>query len=658
LKETINFPVLFSMRVISLLLIAFFFVPAGCVAQQGELSTRSKKAAQRFHEARGFYEYKKSKEAASLLKEAVEIDPEFFEAHMLLANVLDDLDDFQGAIVHYKEAIRIRPDRFPPNYYNLAGSEMKLGQYEEAVKHLETFLAIERIHPDMRKKGEARLANCRFAEQAVKNPVPFSPMNLGEAVNTPYDEYHPAISADEATLIFTRSRPRDGMSDVGAAQFEEDFYMSRIGAEGWSRAVPLGPPVNSHGNEGAHCLSPDGNTLYFTACGRNDGMGSCDLYISQRLDANWTQPQNLGPLNSVFWDTQPSISADGREIIFVSKREGTLGGGDLYQSFKNEQGRWSKPRNMGPVLNTPLEESGPFLHPDGQTLYFTSAGHPGMGGQDLFISRRNADSTWSKPENLGYPINTSADEEHLVVNSMGNRAYFSSARPGGTGGRDLYIFELPGALRPKPVTFLRGIVTSAADQKPLQAQVTVTDLSTGVQKAMARSNRQTGAYLVCIPSGSSYAINASAPGHLFYSGNYTLPAELGLDDHYEANISLQPITPGAAPIVLKNIFFESGSSTLLASSFIELNKLVELLKANQEVRIEIGGHTDDVGTDSENLKLSQARAQSVVDFLVSKEIAVKRLLAKGYGEAKPIADNKTNEGRSQNRRTEITILAP
>lgn len=222
----------------------------------------------------------------------------------------------------------------------------------------------------------------------------------------------------------------------------------------------------------------------------------------------------------------------------------------------------------------------------------------------------------------------------------------------------MYIFELPGALRPKPVTFLRGIVTSAADQKPLQAQVTVTDLSTGVpKKAMARSNRQTGAYLVCIPSGSSYAINASAPGHLFYSGNYTLPAELGLDDHYEANISLQPILPGAADCA-EEYLFESGSSTLLASSFIELNKLVELLKANQEVRIEIGGHTDDVGTDSENLKLSQARAQSVVDFLVSKEIAVKRLLAKGYGEAKPIADNKTNEGRSQNRRTEITILAP
>lgn len=630
---------------------------AGCKAQQGTLTTKSKKAAGRFEEARRFYEYRKSSEAAGLLKEALEADPEFFEAHMLLANVQDDLEDYEGAVTHYNEAIRIMPDRFPPNYYNLAGTEMKLGRYGQAVKNLEKFLSYERIHPDMRKKGEHRLANCRFAEQAVNNPVEFKPENLGELVNSPLDEYHPAVSADESYLLFTRKRPRDGMSDVGASPFEEDFYFSRMEGETWNLARALGPPVNSHGNEGAHCLSPDGNTLFFTACERNDGLGSCDLYVSQRAGSQWSAPQNLGSLNSVFWDTQPTISADGREIIFVSKREGTLGGGDLYQAFRNAQARWSKPRNMGSVLNTPFDESGPFLHPDGRTLFFTSAGHPGMGGQDLYVSRRNADSTWSKPENLGYPINTSSDEEHLVVNAQGNRAYYSSARPGGKGGRDLYRFELPSSMRPRPVTYLKGIISADPDGKPLQAQVAVIDLKTGDLSAATVSDRINGEYLVCIPSGSSYALNVSAPGYLFYSGNYSLGSNLGPDDRFEANIRLSPIIAGK-PIVLKNIFFESGSSTLLPTSLAELDKLREFLEKNPTTTVEIGGHTDDVGNDADNLRLSQARAQAVVDFLAGKGVASARLVAKGYGESKPVAPNTTAEGRSLNRRTEFSILRP
>jgi outer membrane protein OmpA-like peptidoglycan-associated protein len=639
-------------------LIGLFCLHLGCQAQQGALTTKNKKAAGRFEEARRFYEYRKSNEAASLLREAIEADPEFFEAHMLLANVLEDLENYEGSVEQYQEAIRIMPDRFPPNYYNLAGSEMKLGRYEQAVRNLEKFLSYERIHPDMRKKGVHRLANCRFAEQAVKNPVEFKPENMGESVNSPLDEYHPAISADETYLLFTRKRPRDGMSDVGASPFEEDFYYSRKDGDVWAPARVLGPPVNSHGNEGAHCLSPDGNTLFFTACERPDGMGSCDLYFSQRAGNQWSAPQNLGPLNSVFWDTQPSISADGREIIFVSKREGTLGGGDLYQAFRNDQGRWSKPRNMGQVLNTPFDESGPYLHPDGQTLFFTSAGHPGMGGQDLFVSRRNADSTWSKPENLGYPINTSSDEEHLVVNVQGNRAYYSSARPGGKGGRDLYRFELPASIRPRPVTYLKGIVTGGADGKAIQAQVTVTDLKTGLLRAATRSDKVSGEFLVCIPSGSSYAINVSAPGHMFYSGNYTLGPELGLNDQFEASIRLNPILAGGSPIILKNIFFESGSSTLLPASQVELNKLYDFIVLNPDVKIEIGGHTDDVGGDAENLRLSESRAQSVVGYLVSKGANTSRLVAKGYGETKPVASNSTPEGRTQNRRTEFSIVSP
>jgi outer membrane protein OmpA-like peptidoglycan-associated protein len=244
-----------------------------------------------------------------------------------------------------------------------------------------------------------------------------------------------------------------------------------------------------------------------------------------------------------------------------------------------------------------------------------------------------------------------------VVNAQGNRAYYSSARPGGMGGKDLYYFELPATIRPKPVTYLKGIISSESDGKPLQAQVAVIDLNTGTQSAATISDKVNGEFLVCIPSGSSYALNVSAAGHLFYSGNYTLGPELGPEDRFEANIRLSPIVAGK-PIVLKNIFFESGSSTLLPTSMAELDKLREFLEKNPTTNIEIAGHTDNVGSDVDNLKLSQARAQSVVDFLSARGIAPARLTAKGYGESKPLADNATPEGRTLNRRTEFSILTP
>jgi Tol biopolymer transport system component len=281
---------------------------------------------------------------------------------------------------------------------------------------------------------------------------------MGEMINSVHSEYHPSLTVDEQTLIFTRMRPADAETENGS-KVEEDFYFSIKDKNGWKPAISLGPPINTHSNEGAHSISPDGRYFFYTGCERKEGYGSCDLYVSEKQGNKWAAPVNFGPIvNSEKWDAQPTISADGQTLVFVSGRPGGKGLADLWVSQKAANGQWQTPQNIGDSLNTDLDEYGPFLHPDGKTLYFTSSGHPGMGGKDIFYSKKKADGKWSKPVNIGYPINTKADEVHMVVSADGKKGYFSSDREGGFGKRDLYYFDLYEGAQPQPVTFLRGKV--------------------------------------------------------------------------------------------------------------------------------------------------------------------------------------------------------
>jgi outer membrane protein OmpA-like peptidoglycan-associated protein len=278
-----------------------------------------------------------------------------------------------------------------------------------------------------------------------------------------------------------------------------------------------------------------------------------------------------------------------------------------------------------------------------------------MGGQDLYYSKRNSDGSWGVPVNLGYPINTGSEEEHLVVNAEGDKAYFSSGRPGGKGGKDIYMFELPESLRPRPVTYLSGTITDRVSGKPISASINIIDLSDGKTKAISISDKVSGQYMVCLPSGGSYALNVSSAGYLFYSGNYNLEHRLKPDGQFRADISLSPVQAGSS-MILRNIFFKSGSWELLAESETELRELNDFLMLNKDLRIEIGGHTDNQGNDQDNLNLSLKRAEAVVNYLKSKGVEGVRLQAKGYGETKPVSDNSTEEGRQKNRRTEFLIL--
>jgi outer membrane protein OmpA-like peptidoglycan-associated protein len=395
--------------------------------------------------------------------------------------------------------------------------------------------------------------------------------------------------------------------------------------------------------------------MYFTACNREDGKGSCDIYFAVKEGNQWGPPVNLGsPVNTSAWEAQPSISPDGRTLYFVSSREGGIGGMDLWKSERDTSGNWTQPVHLGDVINTTGDEMSPFIHADNRTLYFSSTGHLGMGGFDIFKSKRSESGEWSVPENLGYPINTFHDEIGMIVNAEGSRAYYSSDRMKDSG-KDLYMFDLHEEARPVSVSYMKGIVYDSETRRRLEARFELIDLSTSQLSMQSSSDPSSGEFLITIPTNRDYALNVSRPGYLFYSENFSLQGISSMEEPYLMDIPLQSIKSGEK-VILRNIFFAFDSSELLEESFIELEKLTEFLNRNPSVRIRINGHTDIVGTDEYNLKLSDQRALSVVRFLKDQGIQESRLESKGFGSSMPLDTNETQEGRARNRRTEFEVL--
>jgi flagellar motor protein MotB len=430
--------------------------------------------------------------------------------------------------------------------------------------------------------------------------------------------------------------------------------MSILSDSVWGKSVNAGEPLNTSSNEGAQTLSSNGNYMYFTACERPGGMGSCDLYFSAFNEGRWSHPYNLGsPVNSQAWESTPSISADGNLLIFSSNRKGGYGGKDLWYSILGDNGTWSVPVNMGRTINTEGEEMSPFIHFDGTTLYFASDGHPGMGGFDIYMAKMNKDSTWSEPRNLGYPINTFNDDMGLVIETGGQKAYFSSKR-NNDNGKDIFFFNLDESLRPTPVSYLKGKVTDKETGMLLKANYELINLSTN-KITIRNTTDASGNFLVCLPSGNNYGINISKPGYLFYSENFMFEGQHTAMKPFIKRISLSPAKVGEK-ITLTNVFYEVDSWELKIESMAELNNLADLLVENKDLIVEIGGFTDSTGTDEHNLVLSEKRAFSVVNYIINKGISADRLKYKGYGNSSPIGDNLTSEGRKLNRRTEARVI--
>lgn len=649
-----------ALRVFGLLLATGYSLLA--TSQPAKYTTTDKGAIKRYESGSSCMGLRKWDCAESEFTKAADADPGFIEPRIMLAEIAEQKGQSEVAMTRYREVMAINPRFFPVAQLHLADLEFRAGQYTEALKNYEAYLKQEQ---EPQRKARARLGvrNCEFAARAINQPVPFEPKNLGPNVNSADPEYYPCITADDGTLMFTR---RVKAPEIPVYGMQEDFYVSRRDLEGnWKAAIPL-PVVNTRAfNEGAGTLSPDGRFLIFTKCALEDGTyggslsgeGSCDLFISRRVGDRWGVPQNLGtPVNSSHWETQPSLASDGRTLYYIRgsvARDG-IKSMDIWTTTMADDGTWSKPVKLGDQVNTPYQEESVQIHPDGHTLYFSSNGHPGFGGLDIFMSRKQDDGSWGPALNLGYPINTSADESSILVDAIGRLAYFASDRAGGEGDLDLYSFPLYEEARPLAVSYIRGKVFDAATQAPVEADVQLFDLRTGNLATGAYSDPKSGEFLVCLPAGRSYALNATADGYLFYSENYDV-AEGDLKEPLSLDVPLGKLATGST-IALRNIFFNTASYELLPTSNAELDKLVKLMKANPTLRIELGGHTDNVGADAANLTLSQQRANAVRDHVVAQGVDGARITAKGYGETNPVATNDTEAGRALNRRTEVTVL--
>lgn len=642
---------------IKFILLLIFISPLFLFAQR-ELTSSIPKAVRAFESATRFYNMRQNDKALESVDQAIAADPKFIEAYMIKANILTDMKQNEKAIAVYKEAIAINADFFPNNFYSLAKVEFQSGLYSEAKGHFEKFIAYPKISAKLLASANQMIANCAFAEQAIKNPIPFLPINMGDSINSDEEEYFPAITADGKTFLFTRRLNIPGATGLDNEQ--EDFYVSKMGKKTWSKAQPVSE-INTIDNEGAASLSSDGQYLFFIGCDNDLHVrktnGSCDIFLSKKMGDKFLKPRNLEiPINTGSWESMPSFSSDGRTLYFVRriKDKNNVSQSDIMVSKIDDNSGWSEPVSVSDKINTPYDEMYAFIHPDDQTLYFTSNGHPGMGGLDIFMSKRQPDLSWGEPVNLGYPINTKDDENSLLVSPDGETAYFSSDRPGGKGGLDIYQFSLYEKMRPQPVTYMKGKVFDIETNKALSASFELIDLATGKTVVSSTSNVGNGEFLVALPTGKSYALNVSKEGYLFYSENFELKNAKASSEPYNKDVPMKPIKAGES-MVLKNIFFDTDKYDLKDESKIELGKLINFLKKNPTIRFEISGHTDNVGTKPYNQGLSERRAQSVYDYLLKNGIPADRMASKGYGDTKPLADNTTEAGRKQNRRTEFLI---
>jgi outer membrane protein OmpA-like peptidoglycan-associated protein/Tol biopolymer transport system component/Tfp pilus assembly protein PilF len=594
-------------------------------------------------------------------KKLLKAQPDFMEGRMRLATVFLNIRDLEKAEKMIEAVVNQVPDFDPEVYYTLAQVKNQMKKYEEAGKNYDIY--IQKTDPETSKVKKAIKIrdDMYFIHHARQNPRPFEPQNPGDVINTDMSEYFPWLSTDGTQLFFTRY-VKTPEQFIG----QEDIFVAHKDSLTWGRAEPL-TDINTRINEGAFSLSADGKFLVFTVCDKWDSNGGCDLYSSALTNGKWSDVANMGKaVNTAAWDAQPTVSADGRTMIFSSNRLGTLGGSDLWMTYRDQNNSWTIPQNMGAVINSRGNDESPFLHPDGRTLYFRSDGRTGMGGFDIYYTRfTDSTQTWSEPQNLGFPVNTEGDEGALTVSLDGKMAWYATDMNHETGVKqknlDIYHFELPDEARSIPTTFVKGTVRDAKTQKPLTATVIVKDLSTEDTLYTWQSDVN-GNFISPVPSGKNYACVVSKPGYTYYSHNIHLEDIRVLYKPYILNIQLRPVIEenieDEKPIVLNNIFFKSGSYQLEPESMTEVLLITQMMEENPKIHIILTGHTDNVGKDEDNQILSEKRAQSLAQAIIRKGIEPHRIKTVGAGASQPVSDNNTEEGRQKNRRTEMIILKP
>lgn len=600
-----------------------------------------------------------------------------FEAgYMYITTINKDL-----AEKYFNRVYRQRPSyRFDLEYW--IGRSYQYGlQFDKAIDFYNRYkVKLEKTSTSYSGKDkiparevDRRIEECNNGKEFVSQPKPFSIINVGSEINSEFDDYGPVVNADETEIIFT-TRRRDGNVYENVWDDNkpyEDIFVSKKAGEKWEQATNIGTSINTKFNNSNLTLSPSGNMLFIY----NDGIGDGDVFFSDRKpDGSWTLPKPLpGNINSPYRESSVSMTKDESTIYFASERPGGLGISDIYSAKKNARGSWTIIKNLGPGINTEYEEDSPYIDYDGKTLYFSSMGRKGMGGRDLFKSTLidEEKNEWSEPENLGFPINTPDDDLFITGTSTPNRFYFASERAGGFGYSDIYLVtemkkdeekkDEPVVVKREPVKketqphkFILTVV-DAETKEPMEAKVRMRGVD---NTAIASLKTAVGVheFVIMSPIPKNYIVYVEQDGYIFENLEIALGGAKEIQSTDEKKIMLRKIKTGEVS-VLRHVFFDTGKATLKPESSDELDKLLKLMEQNTKMRVEIGGHTDNVGGHDINIQLSQRRAGAVKNYLTSKGIEAKRITAVGYGETKPIVSNDDEEGgRAINRRVEFKIL--
>lgn len=571
------------------------------------------------------------------------------------------------AIPYLEKSYKIKPNINRDILYLLGLAYQLNLQWDKAIGKFEKYKLT--LSPELKEvmsgEIEKHIAECGTGKLLMQHPVPVTIENMGSVVNSTFPEFAPFLTADESKMFFTARKDNTTGNEIDENdyQFFEDIYVSEKDNGKWGVPTNLGYPVNIYTHDGTGGLSSDGHRLFVY---RGDVNGG-DLFESKLIGFEWTEPESLGKqINTKFHESSVGLSGDQKILYFVSDRTDiSYGGSDIFMSHLDKRGKWGQPENLGPIINTPYDEDGIFMAADDKTLFFSSKGHETMGGYDIFWSKFNdSTNTWSKPVNIGYPINTPDDDVFFVISANGKHGYYASVKNDGYGEKDIYMITFEGKEKTNPdiikslvnpLTLFKGRVRDALTLIPLQTSIEIVDNLKGVTISTLQSNSKTGKFMVVLPSGRNYGIYVSAPGYLFHSENFDIPVMKEYQE-IEMEILLDKIEVGNK-IVLNNIFYDFDKATLRLESTYELKRLVALMNEYPTIKIEIASHTDNIGTNDYNQTLSLARAKSVVDWLTIHGINMGRIAYKVYGETEPTASNETSVGRQLNRRTEFRILS-
>jgi outer membrane protein OmpA-like peptidoglycan-associated protein len=634
--------------------VLFLFLVISCNGlAQTELSTKSKKAIELYTMADNYRVRRQFTEAIRLLNDAIEKDRNFVEAYHRLGLTYFAMNQYKNAIANYEKGLSLTSDLRKQKvfWYDMGEPYLLAGEYEKAMKVTSAFINNE---TQSKTRIDRATRVFRSAEFALSNQVADSTFNLrplNDTVNRFVLQYFPVLTADQTQLIFTR-REGNGPND------DEDLVVSSKSEQGrWNAPVSISPNINTRLNEGTCTISADGRKLIFTSCTGRDGIGSCDLYETIKIGNDWTVPKNLGRnVNSIEWESQPSLSADGRKLYFVSDRRTGLGQRDIWVSTLDDKGQWTKALNVGKPVNSPYDEMSPFIHANNRTLFFASNGLPGFGGYDIFFTEKDS-STWTPPKNIGGPINDHQDQYSLFITADGLKGYYSHEETLESGLSKSKIIEasipMENQLKYRS-NYVKGIIRDKLTKEPLSAKIELVNIATNAVESLVGSDAVSGEYLMVLTQGAEYALYVNKTAYLFksYYFNYSEVTDF---EPIIINIDLDKADIGSLA-VLNNIFFEFNQYELMEKSVPELRKVIRFLTENPALRVEISGYTDNAGSLEYNLKLSDNRALSVYNYLISNGIDKKRLNHKGYGPNRPVYPNTTEEGRQLNRRIEFKII--